>query len=94
MATQPPATGDCDCIYSTREDYFSDNQAKELGIVVQTSVPYQVASRAQKAYCALKRAAAVITAAAESGLWVGPELAMETSLRTLITSLVVIYLLL
>ena len=43
---------------------------------------------------ALKRAAAVITAAAESGLWVGPALAMETSSRTLITSLVVIYLLL
>ena len=39
---------------------------------------------------ALKRVAAVITAAAESKLWVGPELVMEISSRTLITSLVVI----
>ena len=61
----------CNCTYSAWEDCFSDNQAKELGLVVQTS------SRGTK-WClefrkltgALKSAAAAITAAAESGLWV------------------------
>ena len=47
----------------------------------------------RKLTAALKRSAAVSTGATESGLWVGPGLAMETSSRTLITSLVVIYLL-
>ena len=69
MASQPRATGDRDCTYSAREDYFSDNQAKELGIVVLTSVPYQVASGAQKAYRGTQmKAAAAITAATKSRL--------------------------
>ena len=89
----------CNCTYSAREDYFSDNQAKELGLVVQTS------SRGTK-WClelrkltgVLKRAAAAITAAAWSGVWdpglvSGPGWQWKPS-RTLNTSLVVIFLLL
>ena len=62
----------CNCTYSTREDYFSDNQAKELGLVVQNS-PRDTKWRLElrKLTGALKRAAAAITAATGSGLWVG-----------------------
>ena len=52
--------------------YFSDNQAKELGLVVQTSsqgTKWRLELR--KLTGALKRVAAAITAAARSGLWVG-----------------------
>ena len=48
----------------------------------------------RKLKTAIKTDAAVITAAAESRFWLGPDLAMETSSRSLITSIVVIYLLL
>ena len=89
MASQPRATGNCDCTYSARDDYFSDNHAKELGIVVRVLSRTKLRLELRKLTATLKRAAAVITAAAaESGLLVGPELAMETSSRTLITSLV------
>ena len=67
----------CNCTYSAWEDYFSDNQAKELGLVVQTSsrgTKWRLELR--KLTGALKRAAAAITAAA--GLVSGPELAVET----------------
>ena len=71
-----------DCTYSAQDDYFSDNQAKELGLVVQTSsrgTKWRLELR--KLTGALKRAAAAITAAAGSGLWVGlwSELAIETT---------------
>ena len=68
----------CNCTYSAWEDYFSDNQAKELGLVVQTSsrgTKWRLELR--KLTGALKRAAAAITAAA-AGLVSGPELAVET----------------
>ena len=67
----PAAYGVSICIYSTWEDCFSDNQAKELGLVVQTSsrgTKWRLELR--KLTGALKRAAAV-TAAAGSGVWVG-----------------------
>ena len=62
----------CICTYSAREDNFSDNQAKELGLVVQIS-SWGAKWRLEliKLTGALKRAAAAITAAAGSGLWVG-----------------------
>ena len=56
-----------------REDCFSDNQAKELGLVVQTpSRGTKWRLELRKLTGALKSAAAAITAAVESGLWVGP----------------------
>ena len=55
-----------------REDYYSDNQVKKIGLVVQTSsrgTKWRLELR--KLTGALKTVAAAITAAAESGLWVG-----------------------
>ena len=66
------AQGVCNCTYSMREDYFSDNQTKELGLVAQTSsqgTKWHLELR--KLTGALKRAAAAIIAVAGSGLWVG-----------------------
>ena len=56
-----------------REDYFSDNQAKELVLVVQTSsrgTKWRL--ELKKLTGALKRAAAAITGTAGSGLCIGP----------------------
>ena len=57
----PAVQGVCNCTYSTREDYFSGNQAKERCGVwsSESSLGHS------------KRTVAAITAAAGSGLWVG-----------------------
>ena len=62
----PAAYGVCICTYSAREDNFSDNQVVQI-----SSWGTKWRLELIKLTGALKRAAAAITAAAGSGLWVG-----------------------
>ena len=93
----PAAQGVCNCTYSTREDCFSDNQAKELGLVVQTSSQgTKWLLELRKLTGALKRAAAAIYYCRcwvrTLGWSLGQSWQWKPS-RTLNTSLVVIFLL-
>ena len=93
--TFPTVQGVCNCTYSAREDYFSDNEAKELGLVVQISLWVTsgvCSSESSLGHSKEQLLLLLLLPSQDSGLVSGPELAVETSSRTLNTSLVVIFL--
>ena len=92
----------CDCTYSAREDYFSDNQTKkELGLIVLTStqgmkwcLEHETSESSLRHSKEQLLLLLLMLLDHDSGLVSDTEVAVETSSKTLNISLVVIFLLL